>query len=81
MNKKEIYESVANSGIGIVDFIFDKTVDILIFLGSITSLGYTAINVLVMLIVILVMISSILLNVYFYKKSKKNDKKIRLINQ
>jgi len=30
MNKKEIYESVANSGIAFVDSIFDKTVDLLI---------------------------------------------------
>ena len=73
MNKKEIYESVANSGIAFVDSIFDKTVDLLIFLGKITGLGYTAINVLIMLIVILVVISSILLNVYFYKKLKNND--------
>ena len=74
MNKKEIYESVANSGIAFVDSIFDKTVDLLIFLGKITGLGYTAINVLIMLIVMLVVISSILLNVYFYKKLKNNDK-------
>ena len=74
MNKKEIYESVANSGIAFVDSIFDKTVDLLIFLGKITGLGYTVINVLIMLIVMLVVISSILLNVYFYKKLKNNDK-------
>ena len=74
MNKKEIYESVANSGIAFVDSIFDKTVDLLIFLGKTTGLGYTAINVLIMLIVMLVVISSILLNVYFYKKLKNNDK-------
>ena len=37
MSKKEIYESVANSGIGWIDLIFDKTVDFLIFLGNITS--------------------------------------------
>ena len=74
MNKKEIYESVANSGIAFVDSIFDKTVDLLIFLGKTTGLGYTAINVLIMLIVMLVVISSILLNVYFYIKLKKNDK-------
>tara|TARA_B100001059_G_C17586176_1_gene452343 strand:- start:321 stop:542 length:222 start_codon:yes stop_codon:yes gene_type:complete len=71
MNKKEIYESVANSGIAFVDSIFDKTVDLLIFLGKTTGLGYTAINVLIMLIVMLVVISSILLNVYFYIKLKK----------
>ena len=74
MNKKEIYVSVANSGIVFVDSIFDKTVDLLIFLGKITGLGYTVINVLIMLIVMLVVISSILLNVYFYKKLKNNDK-------
>ena len=74
MNKKEIYESVADSGIVFVDSIFDKTVDLLIFLGKITGLGYTGINVLIMFIVILALVSSILLNMYFYKKLKKNDK-------
>lgn len=73
MNKKEIYESVANSGVGWVDWIFDNTVDILIYLGKITGIGYTGINVAIMLITLVVLICSILINIYFFKKLKKNN--------
>tara|TARA_Y100000816_G_C25599225_1_gene321188 strand:+ start:26 stop:250 length:225 start_codon:yes stop_codon:yes gene_type:complete len=73
MNKKEIYESVANSGVGWVDWIFDNTVDILIYLGKITGIGYTGINVAIMLITLIVLICSILINIYFFKKLKKNN--------
>ena len=71
MNKKKIYESVADSGIGWVDWIFDSTVDLLIFLGKITGLGYTGINVLLMILIILLISVSLGLNVYFYRKIKK----------
>jgi len=71
MSKKDIYESVANSGIVWVDWIFDNTVDFLIFLGKITGLGYTGINVLLMILVILLIFISFALNIYFYKKIKK----------
>jgi hypothetical protein len=63
MNKKEIYESVANSGIGWVDWIFDNTVDLLIFLGNKTGLGYTGINVLILIIVLLIIF------IFLFKKS------------
>ena len=73
MNKKEIYESVANSGIGWVDWIFDRTVDLLILLGKETGLGYTGINVLILIIVLLIIFLSIGLNIYLFKKLKKNS--------
>jgi|TARA_B100000959_G_scaffold139953_1_gene147117 hypothetical protein len=72
MNKKEIYESVADSGIEWVDWIFDSTVDLLILLGKKTGLGYTGINVLILIVVLIIIFSSIVLNIYFFKKLKKN---------
>ena len=38
MSKKEIYESFADSGIGWVDWIFNKTVALLFLLGEETGL-------------------------------------------
>ena len=70
MSKKEIYESVANSGIGWIDFIFDRTVDFLIFLGNITGLGYEIVNVLILVFVVIMMPISVMLNLYLYKKYK-----------
>ena len=70
MSKKEIYESVANSGIGWIDFIFDRTVDFLILLGNITGLGYEIVNVLILLFVVIMMPISVMLNLYLYKKYK-----------
>ena len=75
MNKKEIYESVANSRMGWVDWIFDRTVDLLILLGKETGLGYTGINVLILIIVLLIIFLSIGLNIYLFKKLKKNRNK------
>ena len=72
MSKEEIYESVANSGIGWVDWIFDNTVDLLILLGNKTGLGYTGINVLILIVVLLIIFLSIGLNIYFLKKLKKH---------
>ena len=74
MSKKEIYESVADSGIGWVDWIFDNTVDLLILLGKETGLGYTGINVLILIIVLLIIFSSIGLNAYLLKRLKNNNK-------
>ena len=70
MSKKEIYESVANSGIGWIDFIFDRTVDFLILLGNITGLGYEIINVLILLLIVIIMPISVMLNLYLFKKYK-----------
>ena len=70
MSKKEIYESVANSGIGWIDFIFDRTVDFLIFLGNITGLGYEIVNVFILLLIVIMMPISVMLNFYLYKKYK-----------
>ena len=70
MSKKEIYESVANSGIGWIDFIFDRTVDFLIFLGNITGLGYEIVNVFILLLIVIMMPISVMLNLYLYKKYK-----------
>mgnify|MGYP001181316090 FL=1 len=70
MSKKEIYESVANSGIDWVDWIFDSTVDLLIYLGDKTGLGYTGINVLILIVVLLIIFISIGLNIYLLKKTK-----------
>ena len=68
MSKKEIYESVANSGIDWVDWIFDNTVDLLIYLGDKTALGYTGINVLILIVVLLIIFISVGLNIYLLKK-------------
>lgn len=76
MTKKEIYESVADSGIFWVDWIFDKTVDTLILLGKLTGLGYTGINVVLMILVILFIITSLILNVYFVLKLRKIKNRI-----
>ena len=73
MSKKEIYESFANSGIGWVDWIFNKTVALLILLGEETGLGYTGINVLIIIIVLLVIFVSVGLNIILFKKLKKHD--------
>ena len=70
MSKKEIYESVANSGIGWIDFIFDRTVDFLIFLGNITGLGYEIVNVSILLLTVIIMPISVMLNLYLFKKYK-----------
>ena len=70
MSKKEVYESVANSGIGWIDFIFDRTVDFLIFLGNITGLGYEIVNVFILLLIVIMMPISVMLNFYLYKKYK-----------
>ena len=70
MSKKDIYESVANSGIGWIDFIFDRTVDFLIFLGNITGLGNDIVNVLILLLIVIMMPISVMLNLYLYKKYK-----------
>jgi len=69
MGKKEIYESVANSGISWVDWIFDNTVDLLIFFSNKTGLGYTGINVLILIIVLLIIFISVGLNIYLLKKN------------
>ena len=71
MNKKEIYESVSNTGIGWVDWIFNKTVDYSVYLGKVTGLGYHVLWVFILIIVVLTMFLSISLNVYFFKKLKK----------
>ncbi len=73
MSKKEIYESFADSGIGWVDWIFNKTVALLILLGEETGLGYTGINVLILIIVLLVIFVSVGLNIILFKKLKKHD--------
>ena len=73
MSKKEIYESVGNSGIKWVDFIFDKIVDFLIFLGNYTGLGYTIINVLIITLIIIMIFLSLFLNLYLYKKLKNKN--------
>ena len=70
MSKKEIYESVANSGIDWVDWIFDNTVDLLIYLGDKTGLGYTVINVLILIVVLLIIFIPVGLNIYLLKKTK-----------
>ena len=70
MNKKEIYESVANSGIGWVDWIFDSTVDLLILLGQKTGFGYTGVNVLILINILFIIFVSVGLNIYFFKKIK-----------
>ena len=71
MNKKEIYESVSNTGIEWVDWIFNKTVDYSVYLGKVTGLGYHVLWVFILIIVVLTMFLSISLNVYFFKKLKK----------
>tara|TARA_X000000950_G_scaffold136745_1_gene169966 strand:+ start:2871 stop:3101 length:231 start_codon:yes stop_codon:yes gene_type:complete len=73
MSKKETYESVADSGIGWIDFIFDKIVDILVFLGNFTGLGYTVINVLIITLIIITVFLSLFLNLYLYKKLKNRN--------
>ena len=73
MSKKETYESVANSGIGWIDFIFDKIVDFLFFLGNFTGLGYTVINVLIITLIIFTFFLSLFLNLYLYKKLKNRN--------
>ena len=73
MSKKETYESVANSGIVWIDFIFDKIVDILVFLGNFTGLGYTVINVLIITLIIITIFLSLFLNFYLYKKLKNRN--------
>ena len=70
MNKKEIYESVSNTGIGWIDWIFNKTVDYSVYLGKVTGLGYHVLWVFILIIVVLIMFLSISLNVYFLKKLK-----------
>ena len=70
MSKKEIYESVANCGIGWIDFIFDRTVDFLIFLGNITGLGYEIVNVSILLLTVIIMPISVMLNLYLFIKYK-----------
>ena len=75
MSKKEIYESVANSGIGWIDFIFDRTVDFLIFLGNITGLGYEIVNVSILLLTVIIMPISVMLNLYLFKKYKNSKNK------
>ena len=70
MSKKEIYESVAHSGLGGIDFIFDRTVDFLIFLGNITGLGYEIVNVSILLLTVIIMPISVMLNLYLFKKYK-----------
>ena len=46
--------------------------DLLILLGKKTGLGYTGINVLILIVVLIIIFSSIVLNIYFFKKLKKN---------
>ncbi len=70
MSKKEIYESVANSGIGWIDFIFDRTVDFLIILGNITGLGYEIVNLFILLLTVIIMPISVMLTLYLFKKYK-----------
>ena len=73
MSKKEAYESVGNSGIGWIDFIFDKIVDFLVFLGNFTGLGYTIINFLIITLIIITVFLSLFLNLYLYKKLKNRN--------
>ena len=73
MSKKETYESVANSGIGWIDFIFDKIVDFLVFLGNFTGLGYNIINFLIITLIIITVFLSLFLNLYLYKKLKNRN--------
>ena len=73
MSKKEIYESVANSGIGWIDFIFDRTVDFLIFLGNITGLGYEMVNY---LLFIYIQPGLIILFFILWQREKKKKRKI-----
>ena len=73
MSKRETYESVGNSGIKWIDFIFDKIVDILVFLGNFTGLGYTIINVLIITLIIIIIFLSLILNLYLYKKLKNRN--------
>ena len=54
MNKKEIYESVSNTGIGWIDWIFNKTVDYSVYLGKVTGLGYHVLWVFILIIVVLI---------------------------
>ena len=72
MNKKEIYESISNTGIGWVDWIFNKTVDCSMYFGKVTGLGYHKLWVLILIIIVLIFFLSIGLNLYLFKKISKN---------
>ncbi|MDP7197053.1 MAG: hypothetical protein QF864_12810 [SAR202 cluster bacterium] len=76
MDDKEIYYSLANSGISWIDWLFDKAVYLLIRLSEATGLSYWEINVWIFVIIgPLTLIFSILLNIYLLKKLKKNNTK------
>ena len=56
--------------IAILKSFFDNTVDLLIYLGDKTGLGYTGINVLILIVVLLIIFISVGLNIYLLKKTK-----------
>ena len=77
MSKRETYDAVGNSGIKWIDFIFDKIVDFLVFLGNSTGLGYTFINMIIIGLIIIIIFLSLFINLYLYKKYKKMRDKLK----
>ena len=72
MSNKETYESFANSGIYWINWIYDKAVNFLFFFSKATGISYEEINVWLFVIIgPLILISSIILNIYLIKKLNK----------